>query len=117
MGLEGRLQVSMPRITEAGSCWRQGVSRKIGVQPEGRPYLEQRAAWIRKHVREHMITTPFLRLAGLKGGCLRSCDPLSWTGAARVREGLRVDLGHPVNLHPASIPAQGRPTTLAFHVL
>ena len=70
MGLEGRLQVSMPRITEAGSCWRQGVSRKIGVQPEGRPYLERQAAWIRKHVREHMITTPFRRAGGVKGRML-----------------------------------------------
>jgi hypothetical protein len=54
----------MSDITEAGNGWRQGVLRKIAVQPEGRPYLERQAAWIRKQVREHLITAPFRRAGG-----------------------------------------------------
>jgi hypothetical protein len=54
----------MSDITEAGNGWVWAFSLGIAVQPDGRPYLERQAAWIRKQVREHLITAPFRRAGG-----------------------------------------------------
>jgi hypothetical protein len=54
----------MSDITEAGNGWGRAFSPGIAVQPKGTPYLERQAAWIRKQVREHLITAPFRRVGG-----------------------------------------------------
>jgi hypothetical protein len=55
---------------EAGDGVRVSTFPESWGPPPGRQYSEERASWVKNHVREHMITAPFRRLAEVNGRLL-----------------------------------------------
>jgi hypothetical protein len=72
------------RDIESGSGVRASVFPEDWGPPEGRPYSEQRAAWVRRNVRSTSSRRRFVGWRRLTGGYWRFCDPLSSTAAPRA---------------------------------
>jgi hypothetical protein len=53
-----------------GNGFRTSVSPEDWGSPPGRPYSEERAHWISKHVKDHMVTQRYRRLADANGRLL-----------------------------------------------
>ena len=60
----------MPGITEAGQRLPYKCFPEDWGSPPGRPYSEERADWIREHVKDHMVAQRYRRLAAANGRLL-----------------------------------------------